>query len=89
LLNAKVGENGPDYPNGANLFISFYDDTYLKQGITSIMSNAEMCFGMKVLDVTIEENPDLTNKTLFQAVSVRKPDFCLSFGRLKRYSLHF
>jgi CRISPR-associated endoribonuclease Cas6 len=69
LLNAKVNKSGPNYPNGANLFISFYDDTYLRQVVKSIMDNAEMCYGMRVTDVTIEDNPDLTNKTLFQCAS--------------------
>jgi CRISPR-associated endoribonuclease Cas6 len=69
LLNAKVNANGLDYPKGANFFISFHDDTHLKQVIKSIMSHAEMCFGMQIADVTIKENPDLTNKTLFQCAS--------------------
>ncbi|MDR0725097.1 MAG: CRISPR-associated endoribonuclease Cas6 [Prevotellaceae bacterium] len=69
LLNAKVGKNGPDYPDGARLFISFYDDTYLKQVVKSIMDDVDMCYGMRVTDVTLEENPDLTNQTLFRCAS--------------------
>jgi CRISPR-associated endoribonuclease Cas6 len=69
LLNAKVSENALDYPNGAKFFISFHNDVDLKQVVKSIMNNAEMCFGMEITDMTIEENPDLTNKTLFQCAS--------------------
>ncbi|MDR2408571.1 MAG: CRISPR-associated endoribonuclease Cas6 [Bacteroidales bacterium] len=69
LLNAEVNEDGLNYPNGARFFISFYDDMYLKQVVTSILSDTDMCFGMKVRDITIEEKPDLTNKTLFLCAS--------------------
>jgi CRISPR-associated endoribonuclease Cas6 len=69
LLHAKVDNDGLDYPSGAKFFISFHDDAYLRQVVKSIMSNAEMCYGMRVMDVMIEENPDLTTKTLFQCAS--------------------
>jgi CRISPR-associated endoribonuclease Cas6 len=69
LLNAHAGKSGLDYPNGAKFFLSFYDDTCTKQVIESILSNAEMCFGMRAVDVTIKENPDLTHQTLFQCAS--------------------
>jgi CRISPR-associated endoribonuclease Cas6 len=69
LLNSKIGAKGLNYPNGARLFISFHDDTYLRQVVKSIMSNAEMCYGMEAIEVTIEENPDLTNRTLFRSAS--------------------
>ncbi|MDR0865779.1 MAG: CRISPR-associated endoribonuclease Cas6 [Candidatus Symbiothrix sp.] len=69
LLNAKTNENGLNYPNGATMFISFYDDNYLKQVVKSIMNDTEMCYGMRVTDITIEDNLDLTNKTLFQCAS--------------------
>jgi CRISPR-associated endoribonuclease Cas6 len=69
LLNAKTTENGLNFPAGARLFISFYDDIYLEQVVKSILNDTEMCFGMNVMDMTVEENPDLTNKTLFQCAS--------------------
>ncbi|MDR1895788.1 MAG: CRISPR-associated endoribonuclease Cas6, partial [Prevotellaceae bacterium] len=69
LLNAKVGSKGLNYPNGAKFFISFYDDVYLKKVVTTIMSDTEMCYGLKVTDVSIDENPDLTDRTLFRCAS--------------------
>lgn len=69
LLNAKVDKDGLNYPDGAEFFISFYDDMYIKQIISSILSDTEMCYGMSVTDVTIEDNPDFTNKTLFLCAS--------------------
>jgi CRISPR-associated endoribonuclease Cas6 len=77
LWNAKTNEKGLNYPNGAKFFISFYDDNYLKQVVKSIMSDAEMCYGMHVTDVTIEENPDLTDRSLFGYASpifIRRSD---------------
>jgi CRISPR-associated endoribonuclease Cas6 len=69
LLSSEKDEKGLNYPNGAKLFVSFYDNNYLKQVVESIMSDVDMCYGMKVLTLTIEENPDLTNKTKFKCAS--------------------
>jgi CRISPR-associated endoribonuclease Cas6 len=69
LLNAEVGKSGLDYPNGAELFISFHDDAHLRQVVKSIMSDGGMCYGMEVTEVMIEENPDLTDKTRFRCAS--------------------
>jgi CRISPR-associated endoribonuclease Cas6 len=65
LLNAKAKKNGLNFPDGARFFFSFYNDAYLKQVVTSIMSDPDMCCGMKVRNITIEEKPDLTNRTVF------------------------
>ena len=69
LFNAEANKEGLNYPNGAKFFISFHDEKYLKRVVSSILSDTDMCFGMKVIDITIEEKPDLTNKTLFLCAS--------------------
>jgi CRISPR-associated endoribonuclease Cas6 len=69
LLNAEVIKGGLSYPNGSKFFIGFHDSTHLQQIVDSIMSNVDLCYGMKVIDVRIEENPDLTYKTLFRCAS--------------------
>jgi CRISPR-associated endoribonuclease Cas6 len=69
LLNAKVNGQGLDYPSGAKFFISFHDETYLKKVVKTILEDPEMCYGISVTDVSIEENPDLADKTLFQCAS--------------------
>ena len=69
LLNAKPREDGLNYPDGAKFFISFHDNDYLKQVIKTILQDPEMFLGLKVLDITIQEEPDLTNQTLFQCAS--------------------
>jgi CRISPR-associated endoribonuclease Cas6 len=69
LMNAEVRKQGLNYPDGAKLFMSFHHDEHLKQVVKSIMKYPEMCFGMKVVDVTIEENPELTERTVFHCAS--------------------
>lgn len=69
LLNAKPTDKGLDYPNGAKFFISFYSDDYLKQVIKNILREPEMFLGLKVLDITIQEEPDLTRQTVFKCAS--------------------
>jgi CRISPR-associated endoribonuclease Cas6 len=83
LLNAKPTETGLNYPAGAKFFISFHDDKYLKQIIQTILNDADMFYGMKVTDVTIEENPDLSARTLFQCAS---PIFIRRFGENIHYT---
>lgn len=58
-------ENGLDFPNGASWFISFYEETRIKQIIASILKNPEMFAGMKVVDISIEETPNLMSRNLF------------------------
>lgn len=67
LMNGKVLKNkGLRFPQGASWFISFYDDTHLKTIINTILESPEVFSGMRVIDVTIQENPDLTNREVFK-----------------------
>ena len=65
LNGGKSQQDGLNFPYGANFFISFYDDLLLKRVMKSILENPEICFGMKVIDISIEENPDLAAKNRF------------------------
>lgn len=69
LMNARSTEGGLNYPEGATFFVSFYEDQYLKQIIRTILDDPEMCYGMRVLDVTVEEEPDFLERTLFRTAS--------------------
>lgn len=67
LMNGKAnGSKGLKFPQGASWFISFYDDTHLKTIINTILEDPEMFSGIKVVDVTIQENPDLSNQEFFK-----------------------
>jgi CRISPR-associated endoribonuclease Cas6 len=68
-MNAEASKYGLNYPTGAKLLMSFYDDEYLKQVVRSILKDSEMCYGMKVTDVSIEATPDLADRTVFQWAS--------------------
>lgn len=69
LYGGRTQEKGLRFPYGARFFISFYDDVLLKKVMKSIIEDPEVCFGMKVCDVSIEENPDLSNKVQFSFAS--------------------
>jgi len=65
LMNGKKVENGLNFPNGTSMFLSFYEEHYLKQVLKTILCDPEMCYGMRVQDVIIQEEPDLTEKEFF------------------------
>lgn len=69
LQRSKVDGKGFSYPHGASFFVSFYDDSYLKQVVKTIMSDTAMFCGLHVTDVTIEENPTFATTTRFQVAS--------------------
>ena len=65
-LHGSVREqNGLNFPKGASWFISFYDDTKVKKIVSDILKEPEMFAGMRVIDVVIEETPDLSSRELF------------------------
>lgn len=67
LINGEAfGNKGLNFSQGASWFISFYDDTHLKTIINTILESSEMFSGIRVIDVTIRENPDLTDQELFK-----------------------
>lgn len=65
-LHGSVREqNGLNFPKGASWFISFYDAIKVKKIVLDIQKNPEMFAGMRVVDVVIEETPDLSSRELF------------------------
>ncbi len=65
LRNAQVAENGLYCPNGASLFLSFYDTQRLKTVLSNIRTSPEMFCGLCVEDVVIEDNPNMAEQELF------------------------
>lgn len=65
LHHGIKSKNGLDFPNGASWFISFYEDAKVKHIISSILKKPEMFAGMKVVDISIEETPNLESRSLF------------------------
>ncbi len=65
LSGGKAGKNGLAFPNGATFFISCWDNELIKLIIKGIQDDPEMFFGLKVEELVLQENPDLTEKNLF------------------------
>jgi CRISPR-associated endoribonuclease Cas6 len=80
LMNAKTTKNGLEYPSGAKFFISFYNEKYLKRIIKSILSDPEMCYGLSVTDINIQEDPDLKDRSSFRCAG---PVFIRRFNNEK------
>jgi len=67
LINGRAnGKVGLRFPQGASWYISFFDDTYLKTIVNTILESPEMFSGMRVVDVTIQDNPDFSDQELFK-----------------------
>lgn len=62
-------DNGYTFKNGAKWFISFYDETYAKTIVQTILSDPQMFCGLQVTDITIQDTPDFTNQEYFKLAS--------------------
>lgn len=65
----KMIKDGFDFPKGAKWFISFWDEEIGKQLIMNAMKEPEVCCGMKVKEIQIQDNPNFSNKEKFTAAS--------------------
>ncbi len=69
LQNGKVKEGKLEFLHGTKMFISTYDNGVLKRLIQGIKQYPEIAFGMKVIEITIQENPDFSNIEFFKIAS--------------------
>ncbi len=69
LQKGKSKNGGLDFKDGANWFISAYDNSVLKNIVLNLKQNPEVCYGMKVQSVTIQEEPDFKNIDYFKIAS--------------------
>jgi CRISPR-associated endoribonuclease Cas6 len=69
LTNGNIANNGFSFKNGAKWFISFHEDKYVKQVIRTILNDPKMFSGLKVADVTIQEDIDLSRIEYFKLAS--------------------
>lgn len=77
LHNGKMIKNGFQFPSGATWFISFWDEALAKQTIKNVLDDPEVCCGMHVTEVQIQDTPNFGNRERFTAASpifVRKYD---------------
>lgn len=66
LKGRKAGKNGLNFPNGATFFISCWNNEKAKLLVKGIQNDPEMFFGLKAVELVLQENPDLTEKSYFQ-----------------------
>ena len=66
LKGSKIYKNGLTFPKGANWFISFHEDIYIKNLVNQISEYPNIFCGMKVREIIIQETPDLSTQNHFQ-----------------------
>lgn len=77
LQCGKMAKDGFNFPNGAKWFISFWDEEIGKQLIMSAMKNPDVCCGMVVKEIQMQDTPQFSSKEKFIASSpvfIRKYD---------------
>lgn len=88
LNGGRKAENALDFSNGASMFISFYDETIIKQIIKSILDEPEMFCGMRVINIGLVKSPDFTNCDYFLCASPIFIKHKLADGTIKQYDFN-
>lgn len=74
LMNGKmIKDQGFTFPEGANFFVSFYEEEYLKILIRTILSDPEMFCGLEVRDVSVVNQPSFSEES--QSFGLASPIF--------------
>ncbi len=77
LQGGKMVKEGFNFTNGAKWFVSFWNENMAKQLIMNAMKNPEVCCGMQVKEIQIQDTPQFGSKEKFIASSpifIRKYD---------------
>ncbi len=77
LQGGKMIKDGFNFPNGAKWFISFWDEEIGMQLIMNAMKSPEVCCGMVVKEIQMQDTPQFGSKERFIASSpvfIRKYD---------------
>jgi CRISPR-associated endoribonuclease Cas6 len=69
LEGGKASPNGLRFERGTSFFISTHKSELIKKLIIGVQSDPTMFHGLTVTDITIQEDPDLTNRELFFVAS--------------------
>lgn len=86
LNGAKVKDGRLQFSDGANFFISFYDEDIIKQIIKTILNDPVMFCGMSVIDIKIDEEPNLSQREVFYCASPILIKRRLEDGTIKQYN---
>lgn len=85
LTGGKAGKHGLDFPQGAQFFISCWDRELAGKLVKGIQNEPQMFFGLKAVELILQETPDLTDKTYFQLGSPVYIQRNLENGKKKFY----
>ena len=69
LKGGEMKANALSFPNGATMFLSFYDDDTMKQVVRTILDDPQMFCGMSVVNITIDDVPLLEDRETFYCAS--------------------
>ena len=75
-----------EFPHGAKMFISFYDQAKIRQIVQTILDDPLMFYGLRVVDVSIEDEPQISDRHLFYCGSPIFVKRKLSDGNVKQYT---
>lgn len=86
LNGATVKDGFLQFSHGANFFLSFYDEDIIKRIIKTILDDPNMFCGMSVIDIRIDDEPDLNQRELFYCASPILIKRRLADGTIKQYN---
>jgi CRISPR-associated endoribonuclease Cas6 len=69
LHNGRATKTGLHFESGSSFFISAWENEFIQQLVKGVLDAPEIAYGLKVMEVTIQQNPDLANISRFQAAS--------------------
>ena len=69
LHGASFSKEGLTFLQGAQMFISFHDESVIRKVIKSILNDPEMFCGLSVKEVDLVETPDFSRQEVFQCAS--------------------
>ncbi|MEY4539835.1 MAG: hypothetical protein RLZZ306_1592 [Bacteroidota bacterium] len=65
LKGGKANSKGLSFPEGTTWFISAYDETLIKRIINGIRDSPEVCCGMIVKEIILQQTPEFQTGKLF------------------------
>lgn len=88
LQGGRKAGNALRFERGASLFLSFHDELVMKKIIASILDAPEMFCGMRVVNITLVDDPDFTDCNYFLCASPILIKRRLEDGSTKQYNFN-
>ena len=86
LKGAKVKDNSLQFSQGATFFLSFYDEDVVREIVKTILADSTMFCGMSVIDIRMENEPDLSQREKFYCASPILIKRRIEDGSIKQYN---